>query len=63
MMKWNAVVVGTLLVCQERGVPYGSPQVNLANVDQRIAEGFSFLMPGPTRESAALNRGRELAGR
>ena len=51
------------LVCQERGVPYGSPQVSLANVEQRIAEGFSFLMPGPTRESAALNRGRELAGR
>ena len=51
------------LVCQERGVPYGSPQVSLANVEQRVAEGFSFLMPGPTRESAALNRGRELAGR
>ena len=51
------------LVCQERGVPYGSPQVSMANVEQRIAEGFSFLMPGPTRESAALNRGRELAGR
>ena len=50
-------------VCQERGVPFGSPQVDMSNVDQRIAEGFSFLMPGPTRQSAALERGRELAGR
>lgn len=50
-------------VCQERGVPYGSPQVDMSNVEQRIAEGFSFLMPGPTRQSAALERGRELAGR
>lgn len=50
-------------VCQERGVPYGSPQVDMNNVEQRIAEGFSFLMPGPTRQSAALERGRELAGR
>ena len=50
-------------VCQERSVPYGSPQVDMSNVDQRIDEGFSFLMPGPTRVSEALNRGRELAGR
>ena len=50
-------------VCQERGVPYGSPQVDMANVEQRINEGFSFLMPGAARVSEALNRGRELAGR
>ncbi len=50
-------------VCQERGVPYGSPQVDMANVEQRINDGFSFLMPGAARVSEALNRGRELAGR
>ena len=50
-------------VCQERGVPFGSPQVDMLNVEQRIEEGFSFLMPGAARVSEALNRGRELAGR
>ncbi|MCY4618007.1 MAG: aldolase/citrate lyase family protein [Chloroflexi bacterium] len=50
-------------ICQERGVYYGSPQVDMANVEQRINEGFSFLMPGAARVSEALNRGRELAGR
>ena len=57
------VVQRAAQVCRERGVPYGSPQTNLANVEQRIRDGFTFLMPAPTRETAAMNLGRQIAGR
>lgn len=54
-------------VCRERGVPYGSPQVTLENVAQRLADGFTFLMPIALpfghREVATLERGLALAGR
>ena len=49
--------------CRERNVPYGSPQVNASNIEQRIADGFQFLMASATRDTSALQRGRELAGR
>jgi len=49
--------------CRERGVPYGSPQTNLDNVEQRIRDGFTFLMPAPTRETAAMDLGRQFANR
>jgi 4-hydroxy-2-oxoheptanedioate aldolase len=47
--------------CRSYGVPYGSPQVNADNIEQRIADGFSFLMPGVVRSTELLNRGRALA--
>lgn len=50
-------------ICRERGVPFGSPQVNAANVEQRIADGFQFLMAGPGRDTSALQRGRQLSKR
>jgi 4-hydroxy-2-oxoheptanedioate aldolase len=50
-------------ICKERGVPFGSPQVNANNVEQRIKDGFQFLMAGPGRDTSALQKGRQLAGR
>lgn len=48
-------------VCKSRGVYFGSPQVNLENIEERIADGFSFLMPPLPRSSDVMDRGRELA--
>jgi 4-hydroxy-2-oxoheptanedioate aldolase len=49
--------------CKDHGVPFGSPQVDASNVEQRIAEGFQFLMARHGRETSALQKGRQLAGR
>jgi 4-hydroxy-2-oxoheptanedioate aldolase len=50
-------------ICRERGVPFGSPQANAGNIEQRIKDGFQFLMASPTRDTSALQLGRRLAGR
>jgi 4-hydroxy-2-oxoheptanedioate aldolase len=50
-------------ICRERGVPFGSPQTNAANIEQRIKDGFQFLMASPGRDTSALQLGRRLAGR
>jgi 4-hydroxy-2-oxoheptanedioate aldolase len=51
-------------ICKEFGVPFGSPQVNAQNVEQRIADGFQFLMPAAgTRDLSTLETGRNLARR
>jgi hypothetical protein len=44
-------------------VPYGSPQVTAANVEQRIADGFQFLMAAPSRDTSLLAQGKRLAKR
>ncbi len=49
--------------CRERGVPYGSPQVDASNVEQRIQDGFQFLMARAGRDISALQKGRQLAQR
>jgi 4-hydroxy-2-oxoheptanedioate aldolase len=51
-------------ICKELGAYYGSPQVNADNVEQRIADGFQFLMPpAGTRDLTTLEKGRSLARR
>jgi hypothetical protein len=50
-------------ICRERDVPFGSPQADERNLEQRIRDGFRFLMPRAGRETAALELGRRLAGR
>jgi 4-hydroxy-2-oxoheptanedioate aldolase len=50
-------------ICKERGVPFGSPQTNASNIEQRIKDGFQFLMASPGRDTSALQKGRQLAGR
>ena len=58
----DAAVQEAAKICREFGVPYGSPQVNEQNIEQRIADGFTFLMPAP-RDMGTLNRGLKLSGR
>lgn len=59
----EAAVQEAARICRDFGVVYGSPQVNAANVEQRIADGFRFLMPAPGRDLSVLQQGRRLAGR
>jgi 4-hydroxy-2-oxoheptanedioate aldolase len=58
----DAAVQQAAQICKEFGVPFGSPQVNEANIEKRIADGFTFLMPA-SHDLATLQRGLKLAGR
>jgi 4-hydroxy-2-oxoheptanedioate aldolase len=49
--------------CQKHNVPVGHPHVDSANVERVIADGYRFLMAAPVRSYAALDKGRQLAGR
>lgn len=59
----NAAVQEAARTCRDAGVPFGSPQANAGNIEQRIADGFQFLMPAPVRDVSVLERGRRRAGR
>ncbi len=59
----EALVRQAAAVCREHGVPYGTPEVSLDNVAQRVDDGHRFLMFGPERDFATLARGRAHAGR
>ena len=50
-------------ICKEFNVPVGHPHVNGDNVEEVLNEGYRFLMPGSGRSYAALQKGRQLAGR
>jgi 4-hydroxy-2-oxoheptanedioate aldolase len=54
-------VLKAVEICKSRGVHYGSPQVNAGNIEQRIADGFTYLMPPLPRSDAVMTRGREIA--
>ena len=49
--------------CKAANVPVGHPHVGSNNVERIIGEGYRFLMAAPVRSYAALDKGRELAGR
>jgi len=49
--------------CNEHKVPVGHPHVDSANVERILKEGYRFLMAAPTRSYAALDKGRQIAGR
>jgi 4-hydroxy-2-oxoheptanedioate aldolase len=49
-------------ICGEFKVPVGHPHVTLDNVDSILRQGYRFLMAAPTRNYAALDEGRRLAG-
>lgn len=59
----EAAVQRAARTCREAGVPFGSPQVNAANVERRVADGFQFMMPAPGRDLSVLDTARRLAGR
>jgi len=59
----EAAVQEAVKVCRDAGVPFGSPQVTADNIEQRLADGFQYLMPAPGRDLSVLDRGRSLARR
>jgi 4-hydroxy-2-oxoheptanedioate aldolase len=50
-------------ICRDRKVPFGTPQANANTVEQQIRDGYQFLMTSPGRDTSALQKGRQLAGR
>jgi 4-hydroxy-2-oxoheptanedioate aldolase len=52
-----------LATCKKHNVPVGHPHVDAGNVERILGEGYRFLMPAPVRSYAALDKGRQLAGR
>ncbi|MAG36588.1 MAG: aldolase [Dehalococcoidia bacterium] len=59
----EAAVKQAIATCREFGVPYGSPQTSADNIEQRIADGFSLLMPGFGPDLSLLQAGMAAAGR
>jgi 4-hydroxy-2-oxoheptanedioate aldolase len=49
--------------CKENRVHVGHPHVDATNVERILGEGYTFLMAAPVRSFAALDKGRQLAGR
>jgi 4-hydroxy-2-oxoheptanedioate aldolase len=60
VLKHMAQVLAT---CKKHNVPVGHPHVDAANVERVLKEGYRFLMAAPTRGYAALQKGKQLAGR
>ncbi|MGH6975263.1 MAG: HpcH/HpaI aldolase family protein [Stellaceae bacterium] len=60
VLKYMAQV---LAVGKKHNVPIGHPHVDAANVERVLKEGYRFLMAAPTRGYAALEKGKQLAGR
>lgn len=50
-------------ICLDHNVPCGHPHVDTQNVDWIVEAGFRFLMASSTQSFAALEKGRQLAGR
>lgn len=49
--------------CKKHNVPVGHPHVDANNVERILNQGYRFLMAGPTRSFAGLEKGLKLAGR
>ena len=49
--------------CKANKVTVGHPHVDASNVERILGEGYTFLMAAPVRSFAALEKGRQLAGR
>lgn len=49
--------------CKDNNVVVGHPHVDASNVERVLGEGYTFLMAAPVRSFAALDKGRQLAGR
>jgi len=49
--------------CKKHNVPVGHPHVDANNVERILKQGYRFLMTGPTRGYAGLEKGMQLAGR
>lgn len=60
LLEAMAEVVAT---CSRFNVAVGHPHVDAQNVERVLTEGYRMLMAAPTRHYAALDKGRQLAGR
>ena len=60
VLEQMAYIVKT---CKENKVQVGHPHVDATNVERILGEGYTFLMAAPVRSYAALDKGRQLAGR
>ncbi|HXP30364.1 MAG TPA: aldolase/citrate lyase family protein [Stellaceae bacterium] len=49
--------------CKDNNVPVGHPHVDANNVERILKEGYRFLMASAVRSYAALDKGRQIAGR
>jgi 4-hydroxy-2-oxoheptanedioate aldolase len=49
--------------CRQHKVPVGHPHVDANNVERVLEQGYTFLMAAPVRSFAAVEKGRQLAGR
>ncbi len=52
-----------LAVCKAHHVACGHPHVEADNVDEVVAQGFTWLMPRPARSNAVLDKALKLSGR
>ena len=59
----EAAVQEAVKICREFNVPCGCPQAFTRNMEQRIKDGFQFLMPSPGRDLSALELGLKLSER
>ena len=50
-------------VCKAHNVPNGFWHTTQDNVERLVADGYRYLMAGPSRSFAVVNKGREAAGR
>jgi 4-hydroxy-2-oxoheptanedioate aldolase len=50
-------------ICQEHNVPCGHPHVVPNNVEKVVADGYRFLIAGPSRSFAGMQLARRLVGR
>ena len=50
-------------ICQEHNVPCGHPHVEPNNVERVVADGYRFLVAGPSRSFAGMQLARKLVGR
>ena len=58
-----AAIAEVLAICKEHNVVCGHPHVDAKNVEPLLAQGFRWLMPGPSYSFAGLEKGLQAAGR
>ncbi len=50
-------------ICKDNNVVVGHPHANPGNMQRIMDEGYRFIMSGPTRSYAGLEKGLGLTGR
>ena len=52
-----------LAICKEHDIPNGFWHTTMDNVERLVADGYRYLMAGPSRSFNVVNKGREASGR